>query len=135
MVNVNKLFPRLSIRAKLVVAFSLFGVVPVGVVGGYGAVHSFLLLSRAVEDRLRAGVTMKAEELQRFLDHIKGDVLFLSRLPALQAVVALLPSLGPGRHLRQCGRVVTHVPVRRLRRPRSLAALAEVAALIERDLA
>lgn len=44
MVNVNKLFPRLPIRAKLVIAFSVFGVAPVLLVGGYGAFRSFLLL-------------------------------------------------------------------------------------------
>lgn len=34
MINVNKLFRRLSIRTKLVIAFVLLGVVPVGLVGG-----------------------------------------------------------------------------------------------------
>ena len=61
MLNVDKLFPRLSIRAKLVVAFCLFGVVPVAVVGGYGALHSYVLLNDATRDRLTAGVVMKAE--------------------------------------------------------------------------
>lgn len=41
MINVNKLFPRLSIRAKLVIAFCLFGVVPVALVGGTGLCTPF----------------------------------------------------------------------------------------------
>jgi signal transduction histidine kinase len=91
MINVSKLFPRLSIRAKLVIAFCLFGVVPVAAVGGYGAVHSFLLLNDAIRDRLRAGVQIKAEELQRLLRQAEADVLFLSRLPSLQALISLPP--------------------------------------------
>jgi signal transduction histidine kinase len=91
MTNVNKLFRRLSIRAKLVVAFCLFGVVPAAVVGGYGAVHSFLLLNDAIQDRLKTGVVMKAEEIQRSLQQVEGSVLFLSRLPTLQALINLPP--------------------------------------------
>jgi nitrate reductase NapE component len=34
MININKLFHRLSIRAKLVIAFCLLEVVPVALVGG-----------------------------------------------------------------------------------------------------
>jgi signal transduction histidine kinase len=91
MINVSKLFPRLTIRAKLVIAFCLFGVVPVAAVGGYGAVHSFLLLNDAIRDRLRAGVLIKAEELQRFLRQAEADALFLSRLPTLQVLNGLPP--------------------------------------------
>src|SRR3990172_4797714 len=41
MINVNKLFRRLTIRTKLVIAFALLGVVPLLIVGGYGAFFSF----------------------------------------------------------------------------------------------
>jgi signal transduction histidine kinase len=54
-------------------------------------VHSFLLLTDTIQDRLRAGVTMKAEEVQGFLRNVKGGVLFLSRLPSLQALINLPP--------------------------------------------
>ncbi len=64
MININKLFRRLSIRAKLVIAFCLLGVVPVAVVGGFGAVQSFLLLNDAIQDRLKAEVGMKARQIQ-----------------------------------------------------------------------
>ncbi|MBI2089165.1 MAG: HAMP domain-containing protein, partial [Deltaproteobacteria bacterium] len=43
MTNVNKLFRRLTIRTKLVIAFALLGIVPLLVVGGYGAFYSFSL--------------------------------------------------------------------------------------------
>ncbi|MBI2157296.1 MAG: HAMP domain-containing protein [Candidatus Rokubacteria bacterium] len=86
MPNVNKLFRRLSIRTKLVVAFCLFGSVPLAVVGGYGALHAYVLMNDAVRDRLKAGVVMKTEEIQRFLQSVREDVRFLSRLPTVRAL-------------------------------------------------
>jgi signal transduction histidine kinase len=91
MVNVNKLFRRLSIRTKLVIAFVLLGVVPVAIVGGYGAVFSFSLLNQTVLDGLREGVSLKAGEVQQFLETVREDVVFLTRLPVLQVLVAAGP--------------------------------------------
>jgi len=89
MINVNKLFRRLSIRAKLVIAFVFFGVVPVALVGGYGAVFSFLLLSERLLDQIKFGVTTKAGDIQNFLSNVKEDVLFLSRLPTFRQLIDL----------------------------------------------
>ncbi len=83
------LWPPRSIRSKLIIAFCLFGVVPVAVVGGYGAVHSFRLLNEATQDRLRTAVASKAEEVTRFLKQAEGEVVFLSRLPTLQTFIDL----------------------------------------------
>src|SRR3990172_9031509 len=87
MVNVNKLFRRLSIRTKLVIAFVLLGVVPVAAAGGYGAVFSFSLLNQTVLDALQEGVTLKAGEVEQFLETVREDVLFLSRLPTVRALI------------------------------------------------
>src|SRR3990170_4518605 len=100
MPNVNKLFRRLSIRAKLVVAFCLFGSIPLAVVGGYGALHSYVLMNDAVRDRLKAGVVMKAEEIQRFLQSVREDVRFLSRLPPVRKR-ANAPAEAPGERRRR----------------------------------
>jgi hypothetical protein len=48
-------------------------------------------------------------------------------------VAAVLDRLGTSRFLAQCARLARAVPVTRLRRPRSLARLGELAALIEAD--
>jgi hypothetical protein len=45
-----------------------------------------------------------------------------------------LAALGAERHFVQCGETAKRVPVRRLTRPRSLEALAEVAELVEREV-
>lgn len=89
MINVNKLFRRLSIRAKLVIAFVFLGVAPVALVGGYGAVFSFLLLSERLLDQVKFGVTTKAGDIQNFLSNVKEDVLFLSRLPTFRQLIDL----------------------------------------------
>lgn len=92
MINVNKLFRRLSIRTKLVIAFSLLGVVPLVVAGGYGAIFSFSLLNQTVlDDALQEGVSLKAGEVQQFLETLQEDVLFLSRLPTVQALIEVPP--------------------------------------------
>lgn len=91
MINVNKLFRRLSIRTKLVIAFVILGVAPVAVVGGYGAVFSFSLLNQTVLDALQEGVSLKAGEVQQFLETVREDVLFLSRLPTVQDLIEAPP--------------------------------------------
>jgi hypothetical protein len=47
----------------------------------------------------------------------------------------LLGAVGPAAHLRRCARLAARVAVRRLRRPRSLSALARLAAMVEEDVA
>jgi hypothetical protein len=51
----------------------------------------------------------------------------------LQHSHAALEGLGPASCLTHCARLAAAVPVRRLRRPRCLAGLGELAALVERD--
>ena len=89
MINVNKLFRRLSIRAKLVIAFMLLAVVPLLSAGGYGAFFSFSLLSERLLDQVKFSVTTKAGEIQSSLSSVKEDVLFLSRLPTFQRLIDL----------------------------------------------
>lgn len=87
MVKISKLLPRLSIRVKLVIAFSLIGVVPVALVGGYGAAFSFTLLNQTVLGALQEDVSLKAGQIQQFLETAREDVLSLSRLPTVRALI------------------------------------------------
>lgn len=73
-----------------------------------------------------------------------GEPARVERLAPREALIELvrhsfcaprLAQLGAERHFLQCGEVVRRVGVRRLVRPRSLAALGEVAALVEREAA
>lgn len=80
-------------RTKLIIAFCLFGVFPVAAVGGYGALHSFSLLDSAIQDRLQAETTLKADEIQRLLQSVESSVLFLSLNSTLQNLVNVPPQL------------------------------------------
>ncbi len=91
MININKFFRRLSIRTKLIIAFLLLGVVPVAVAGGYGAIFSFSLLNQTVLDALQEGVSLKAGEIEQFLETVRADVTFLSRLPTIRALIEASP--------------------------------------------
>jgi len=87
----RKTWPRLSIRGKLIVAFGLFGLVPVAAWGGYTVLRAFELLRDGVQHRLETEVVLKAEGIQRLLDDAGRDVRFVSRLPTLRALVELPP--------------------------------------------
>lgn len=80
--------PRLSIRAKLVIAFALFAVAPVAAVGGAGALHAFMLLNDGLEDRLRVETALKAEAIRRTARQAEADVAFLARLPTVRALAS-----------------------------------------------
>ncbi|MBI3634689.1 MAG: HAMP domain-containing protein [Candidatus Rokubacteria bacterium] len=79
---------RLSIRAKLVVAFVLFAGLPVVAVGSAGALHAFALLNGGLEDRLRTETTLKAETIRRAMSQAEADALFLGALPTARALAA-----------------------------------------------
>ncbi len=97
MINVNKLFRRLTIRNKLVVAFVLLAVVPLFVVGSYGAFFSVSLLSNYLLDHIKANVVTKAEEIQSLLSTVTEDVLVLSWLPTLQRLTNFPDGAGTAR--------------------------------------
>jgi hypothetical protein len=80
--------------------------------------------------------------LRRLYVLTDDDALALEPLAGHAAVFELLqhsyiapalPRLGSARDLELCARLAAAVPVRRLRRPRSLAGLGDLAALVERD--
>lgn len=79
---------RISIRAKLVVAFVLFAGLPVAAAGGAGALHAFSLLNDGLEDRLRSETTLKADSIRRTMGQAEADVRFLAALPSVRALAA-----------------------------------------------
>ncbi len=73
-----------KIRTKLVVAFLLVVLVPLVGTTLYGNwVTSRIISERAVESA-RNDVRLHAEQIASFLNHARGDVLYLSRLDSLQ---------------------------------------------------
>jgi hypothetical protein len=94
--------------------------------------------ARAVPTRLPAGRL----QLAALYVLLEDETLRVERLSARDALLELvrhsfcaprLVELGAGDHFLQCAAVARRVPVRRLRRPRVLARLDDVAALVEED--
>jgi hypothetical protein len=92
--------------------------------------------------RLESGFAADPLPLSRLYVLDEGDVIAVEPLDRQAALIELvrhsyaakaLPKLDASAHLRQCATVLRHVPVRRLRRPRDLAALADVARRVETD--
>ncbi len=72
------------IRAKLLVAFLIVVMVPLIGTGLYGNwVTSRIISERAVESA-RNDVRLRTEQIAAFLNHVRGDVLYVSRLDSLQ---------------------------------------------------
>lgn len=100
--------------------------------------------ARAVKRARRlAGVAAGPRPLRRLYVLGDGDDLRIEPLHGHPAVFELvqhayiapaLARLGSATHLAQCVRLAAAVPVHRLRRPRSLARLEELAAFVEADL-
>lgn len=98
----------------------------------------------AEEKRTRVvSVVAAPRVLQRLYVLTDAESLALEPLSAHAAVFELLqhsyiagalPELGSSSHLDRCARLAAAVPVRRLRRPRSLAGLGELAAFVASDI-
>ncbi len=84
-----------QIRTKLLAAFLIVVIVPLIGTGLYGNwVTSRIISERAVESA-RNDVRLRAEQIASFLNHVRGDVLYISHLDSLQYLVEAL-SVGNG---------------------------------------
>ncbi len=80
------------IQTKLLAAFLIVVIVPLIGTGLYGNwVTSRIIRQREIESA-RNDVRLRAEQVAAFLNHVRGDVLYISHLYSLQyLVVALAP--------------------------------------------
>ncbi|MCP4424621.1 MAG: HAMP domain-containing protein [Chloroflexi bacterium] len=76
-----------NIRTKLIAAFLLIVLVPLIGTGLYGNwITSRVIRERAIE-AARNDVRLHAEQVVSFLNHVRGDVLYLSRLASLEQLI------------------------------------------------
>ncbi len=87
--NINKLFPNLSMRSKLLVAFVSLAAVPLGVLGWYGIRSVTRALTGRALSQLKVDVTSKATEIEHFLADVQQDVLYLAQTSSLQELVGV----------------------------------------------
>jgi PAS domain S-box-containing protein len=78
-VNLNKLFPRLTIRSKLVIAFVLLAGVPLILVAGFAIRVKVEYLRTTARDALDHDLQMAQAQMGRALRDVEENVAFLAR--------------------------------------------------------
>lgn len=91
--NLNRIFKNLSIRRKFQIAFFLSAILPLAIGGTHSVYYSSGTLRETYLHELTREVEERGEELEKTITSVKGDVLFLSRLPTLKAYCSSM-----GRH-------------------------------------
>jgi len=77
-VNLNKLFPRLPIRAKLGIAFALLSLMPLVLVAGITIRVTIAQLRNAASATLQREVRSARVEVEQALTQVEQNVAFLS---------------------------------------------------------
>jgi len=75
--NINKLFPFLSLRTKLIIAFALLSAIPLIIVGVLGINSSVDKMREIALDNLSHDVTMYNERAQNFISNVDIDIKYL----------------------------------------------------------
>ncbi len=75
--NLNKLFPFLSLRKKLLIAFSLLSLVPLSILGVVGVYYSFVGIREMALENLSHDVSIYNERAQNFLSNVDLDINYL----------------------------------------------------------
>ncbi|MBI4209801.1 MAG: HAMP domain-containing protein [Deltaproteobacteria bacterium] len=92
--NLNRFFGSLSIRKKLRIAFFLSAILPLTIGGIYGVYFASKTLKSNYMSELTREVEDRSKELEKTLTNVRGDILFLSRLPTLKNYVRHMPAHG-----------------------------------------
>ena len=79
LINVNKLFPRLSIRAKLAIALAAVALVPLAIVSISGSHASVVRIRRAAQTTIENDLRLAEMQTARSLDAAESHVVFLAR--------------------------------------------------------
>lgn len=82
--NVNKLFPFLSIRSKLIIAFTLLSFLPLSVIGLIGLSLNIRTLDRIAMDDLTHDLEVLHEKAESFLKIAAQDIQYLTATPVFR---------------------------------------------------
>ncbi len=75
--NINKLFPFLSIRVKLIVAFTMLSFIPLTIVGLTGLYYNTHTLESGALENLNHDVLILQEKAKNFLTNVEVDIQYL----------------------------------------------------------
>jgi hypothetical protein len=80
-VNLNKLFPFLSIRKKLIIAFTLLSFIPLTVIGLIGLYYNIHTLEQSALENLNHDVAILSKGIKNFLTNVDLDIRYLCASP------------------------------------------------------
>lgn len=80
-VNLNKLFPYLSIRKKLIIAFILLSFIPITVIGLIGLYFNIHTLEQSALENLNHDVVILSKRVKNFLTNVDLDIRYLCASP------------------------------------------------------
>lgn len=82
--NLNKIFPWLSIRNKLLIAFGGLSILPVIFVGTYGTLSNVRTMRSAALEELTSDVQTIREKTANFLEDISSDLRVVQNFPSME---------------------------------------------------
>jgi len=88
--SVNKIFPWLSIRSKLIIAFVGLSVVPLVLVGLHGIFSNIRMLEKIALDNLTHDVQIIRENTAHFMASIEGDLRVLKNSSLMERYITAL---------------------------------------------
>jgi len=95
--NVNKIFPWLSIRSKLIIAFAGLSVIPLILVGLHGIFSNINMMEKFALENLTHDVQTIKENTANFLSSIEGDLRVLGNSSLMNRYIASLERLSQNR--------------------------------------
>ncbi len=84
MINLNKIFPWLSIRNKLLIAFGGLSILPMIFVGTYGTLSNFQTMKTAALEGLTLDVQTTREKTADFLQNVSSDLRVIQSSPSVK---------------------------------------------------
>lgn len=79
--NINKFFKYISIRRKLIVAFTLLSVLPLLIVGIFGIIHNISNMHKIALENLKYDHNIRHERAENFFKLIGDDINFIAHSP------------------------------------------------------
>jgi PAS domain S-box-containing protein len=88
MINLNKIFPWLSIRSKLLIAFAGLSILPLTLVGVYGILSNVRTMKEIVLENLSHDVQTIKGKTANFLESIESDLRVVRHSVALETFIS-----------------------------------------------
>ncbi len=106
MQSINKLFTYLSIRKKLIIAFSLLSIFPLLVVGILGISHNISVMRQVAFENLKYDHDIRRERAENFFKLVGDDINFVAHSPSFKRFLNSINGRKGNGALRQAGEMI-----------------------------